>query len=243
MNHFWEVVDVAKERLAGSSSFSNPGSGVQLGTGRKTQRVVKASSTAPVITHTSERPRSAHHDENISRNKDIPGAGLLGIEDSFDKAISLPNSPVSKESPGEVQTRKHETKKAQRRHHTHHLFDGFLHTISGGGGGDETRTKTKSIDLGQRNQGIVQADAINIDKHQGESSQWQHDKTSTTPESESTAGHATGMSAGQSRRWSETSQTKQQKVNSLETNNIIRPHIQLKVAIRLPICKFVLIFI
>ena len=68
LTHLWEVVDVAKERLVNSASTcSSPGDttstgyGGHLSTGRKTQRVVKASSTAPVITH-SERPRSAHND-------------------------------------------------------------------------------------------------------------------------------------------------------------------------------------
>ena len=124
------------------------GYGGQLSTGRKTQRVVKASSTAPVITHT-ERPRSAHNEnDNSSKDKRSFRPGFLGIEDSFDKAISLPNSPVTKDQPvpcmPDSKRETKETKKAQRRHHTHHLFDGILHTISGGGGGgDEIKVVPK----------------------------------------------------------------------------------------------------
>ena len=122
------------------------GYGGQLSTGRKTQRVVKASSTAPVITH-AERPRSAHNEnDNSSKDKRSFRPGFLGFEDSFDKAISLPNSPVTKDQPPCMTDSKKETKetkKAQRRHHTHHLFDGILHTISGGGGGDEIKVVSK----------------------------------------------------------------------------------------------------
>ena len=151
LTHLWEVVDVAKERLVNSTSTcSSPGGmsggyGGQLSTGRKTQRVVKASSTAPVITH-AERPRSAHNEnDNSSKDKRSFRPGFLGIEDSFDKAISLPNSPVTKDQPPCMTDSKKETKetkKAQRRHHTHHLFDGILHTISGGGG-DEIKVVSK----------------------------------------------------------------------------------------------------
>ena len=216
MNHFWEVVDVAKERLAGSSSFSNPGTGVQLSTGRKAQRVVKASSTAPVITH-SERPRSAHHeDESSLKNKGTSGTSLLGIEDAFDKAISLPNSPVSKEVPYDIEIRKHETKKAQRRHHTHHLFDGILHTISGGT--DETKAKT--FDQSQSNQNTSgefseSSETSNVVGYEIDRSRWQQNKTQETDCKVNTSGTPVGLI----RRWSETTsptaksaQSKQPKV-------------------------------
>ena len=141
--------------MSSTSTCSSPGGissgfGGMLSTGRKAQRVVKASSTAPVITNI-ERPKSAHQDhEDALKNKGMAGAGFLGIEDSFDKALSLPSSPVSKEQPSyDITTKKtHETKKAQRRHHTHHLFDGILHTISGGSnenkGSDHTRDNKNS---------------------------------------------------------------------------------------------------
>ena len=147
MSHLWEVVDVAKERLVGSSSCSNSasgGNGLQS-TGRRAQKVVKASSTAPVITHT-ERPRSAHQEDDQAGSK--TNSGFLSIMDTFDKALSLPNSPVTKDSPEGMQlvdNKKHDTKKAQRRHHTHHLFDGFLNSLGGGiAGSDDSPTRIKA---------------------------------------------------------------------------------------------------
>ena len=224
LTHLWEVVDVAKERLVGSSSCSNPGAsgslyGGQLSTGRKAQRVVKASSTAPVITHSSERPRSAHH-EDAMKNKGT--SGLLGIEDAFDKAISLPTSPVSKELPYDIEIRKHETKKAQRRHHTHHLFDGILHTISGGTN-DETKTKTfsQTFEQNQTNQNTSSvefsesSETSNIVTYEIDRSRWQHNKTQDTDSKVNTSGTPVGLI----RRWSETTsptaksaQSKQPKV-------------------------------
>ena len=212
LTHLWEVVDVAKERLANSSSTcSSPGGtstgyGGQLSTGRKAQRVVKASSTAPVITHT-ERPRSAHNeDNNAMKIKEQSAPGFLGIEDSFDKAISLPNSPVSKEQPlYDIEIKKdHETKKAQRRHHTHHLFDGILHTISGG----TDETKTKCIDQKHNIQNISSelsenSQAISISEHDIDRSRWQQNKTSDT----NNKINYPGTPAGLIRRWSETTST------------------------------------
>lgn len=198
LTHLWEVVDVAKERLANSSSTcSSPGGtttgyGGQLSTGRKAQRVVKASSTAPVITHT-ERPRSAHNeDDSAMKIKERSELGFLGIEDSFDKAISLPNSPVSKEQPLYNIEIKKETKKAKRRHHTHHLFDGILHTISGG-----TSSSGGTSELSENSQ------PINTSAHEIDRSRWQQNEMSDTNDKINTP----VTPAGLSRRWSETTST------------------------------------
>ena len=202
LTHLWEVVDVAKERLVNSASTcSSPGDttstgyGGHLSTGRKTQRVVKASSTAPVITH-SERPRSAHND--AEKAKDGSGTSFLGIEDAFDKAISLPNSPVTKEQPlhDAMDIKKtHETKKAQRRHHTHHLFDGILHTISGGERSEEVKPKGSEQDnlrISERTK------SSNNSPQDLDRSRWQQNKDSDASASPS------GTPVGLIRRWSET---------------------------------------
>ena len=213
LTHLWEVVDVAKERLVNSTSTcSSPGDtsggyGGQTSTGRKTQRVVKASSTAPVITHT-ERPRSAHNE--AEKAKEGPGAAFLGIEDAFDKAISLPNSPVTKEQPlhhGLEIKKTHETKKAQRRHHTHHLFDGILHTISGGERGEETKQKASE----QINDNLrISEDSSNISPQDLDRSRWQQNKTQDASDA---SGSPSGTPIGLIRRWSETTtQNKQIKV-------------------------------
>ena len=212
MTHLWEVVDVAKERLANSSSTSSSpggtstGYGGQLSTGRKAQRVVKASSTAPVITHT-ERPRSAHNEDgNAMKIKERSTPGFLGIEDSFDKAVSLPNSPVSKEQPlYDMEVKKtHETKKAQRRHHTHHLFDGILHTISGGNEETKTRNTDQKQDIRNVSSELSEnSQAINISSREIDRSRWQQNKTSDA----NNKINSPGTPAGLIRRWSETTST------------------------------------
>ena len=202
LTHLWEVVDVAKERLVNSNSTcSSPGDtssggyGGHLSTGRKTQRIVKASSTAPVITHI-ERPRSAHNE--AEKAKEGSGVAFLGIEDAFDKAISLPNSPITKEQPlhDAMEIKKtHETKKAQRRHHTHHLFDGILHTISGGERSEDVKSKDP--------------ETSNYSPQDIDRSRWQQNKDTDASASPS------GTPVGLIRRWSETtSQNKQIKVRN-----------------------------
>ena len=182
-----------------TSTCSSPGDttgsgyGGHLSTGRKTQRVVKASSTAPVITHT-ERPKSAHNEAEKANQG--AGASFLGIEDTFDKAISLPNSPVTKEQPlhDAMEVKKtHETKKAQRRHHTHHLFDGILHTISGGERSEEVKSK--------------EPETSSISPQDLDRSRWQQNKDTDASASPSVT------PVGLIRRWSETTgQNKQIKV-------------------------------
>ena len=219
LTHLWEVVDVAKERLVNSTSTcSSPGDtsggyGGQASTGRKTQRVVKASSTAPVITHT-ERPRSAHNE--AEKAKEGSGAAFLGIEDAFDKAISLPNSPVTKEQPlhNDLEIKKtHETKKAQRRHHTHHLFDGILHTISGGERTEET--KQKAPDQLHDNLRISEnSKSSNNSPQDLDRSRWQQNKTLDASD---TSASPSGTPIGLIRRWSETTtQNKQLKVSKIK---------------------------
>ena len=199
---------MAKERLVNSNSTcSSPGDtssggyGGHLSTGRKTQRIVKASSTAPVITHI-ERPRSAHNE--AEKAKEGSGVSFLGIEDAFDKAISLPNSPVTKEQPlhDAIEIKKtHETKKAQRRHHTHHLFDGILHTISGGERSEDAKSKD--------------SEPTNYSPQDIDRSRWQQNKDTDASASPS------GTPVGLIRRWSETtSQNKQIKVIEIKSNHV-----------------------
>ena len=224
-------MDVAKERLVGSSSNPGPNSNSLysglISTGRKTQKVVKASSTAPVITTHTERPRSAHNeDESSLKNKVNSGNSLLGIEDAFDKAISLPNSPVSKELPFHMETKKHETKKAQRRHHTHHLFDGILHTISGG---TNEESKAKHVDQHQIDQNTsseLSVESCESPSVVGSEIDRSHQNESQEPDSKD---NVSGTPVGLIRRWSETTsspttksgQSKQPKVTSISRLTII----------------------
>ena len=99
MNHFWEVVDVAKERLGSTSS-------VVPSTGRKTLKVKATSNTAPISTGLAKvRPKSAHNEDD-----DIEETAV---------ARASSNENVAKESSKKVTH--------QRRHHTHHIFDHFHH--------------------------------------------------------------------------------------------------------------------